>query len=336
MDSVYLDGEEYTIICSTGGELIDPAALGMPLDYFSTGCRRGYYCSFEIVGGSLCLRELGVYSKTGLYPPLNGKEAVDSEEEFDPLRWYRDVRLPISWSGVLALGRDSSYSQEYYVHMGTQALFSWEEVLGLELVNGEVFQEFSLSDLSARYRIAFEQSDTEKEKGLIHSLCTGDFGFMHDVFDYRREAVDGFYVPIFEREKKDCALALFTRQKLGEQDRSGAFPTAPYLPIGCSPITVKAEHLEKIVDRLEAGDMVREDAKDVSRLMRLVCLFKRPHLRPECSMSDFERIADLLELEYDEEIDDTDEEEEKSRNTLCALPAERIYELRRLIDEAFL
>lgn len=335
MDAVYLDGNEYTIICSTGEELIDPAAWEMPLDHFTTGCRRGYYCSFEIVDGCLYLRDLGVYSKDGLYPSLNGKEAEDSEDVFDLLRWYRDVRLPIGWSGVLALGEEDSYSKSYYIHMGSQALFSWKKVLGLELVDGRVVQIFPLNDLSEKYRLAFERANSDMERGFIRGLCTGGFGFMRDVFDYRREAVDRFYIPIFEREKKDCAVTFFTRQKLEEKDRPGAFLTIPYLPLGCSPLVIKAEHLTGIVNQLEMGGMVREDVNDVCHLMWLVYRRGFPHLRPECSMSDFEKIAALLEPEYDEEIDNTDDEEDKNRNTLCALPVERVNELRRLIEKAF-
>ena len=337
MDVVYIGDDEYDITNWTDEIEFNPGEYGIEAHSFKTSNWRGYHCEYEIADDVLRLRNLSLFNFDGIYPPLNGREATPPEDEYDSEFTYSDVRLPIAFSGVLALGKGDTYCSDFYIHMGTQAMYCWDEVIGIEFDKGRVVRRFSLSDLANRFADEYGESETEEDAGRIHGMCTGSFGFLADVHDDRRLIVDKYYAPKFRKEQAACLDIVRRRLEIGESRGFKADDVfeVQYVPTGCESALVSKDDLMAIVDRMEQGSVVRGDLYGVASLLWWVYRFGFPQISFACSMEQLEEIGSLLEPEYDPTIDNTDDEEEKDRKTFYKASPDKVKKLRRLINEAF-
>lgn len=145
-DSLRLDGESFQILGIDGDTLFDPSAHGLKPTTIHTACWRGWYAGFAVRDGALVLADLTVNDADGNYPALNGVVPAAPRSEpraggppFTPIeRTYRDVGLPLSFTGTLTVGTD--FIQELYVHMGYQTPDRFRRVLDLRFEGGTLVE----------------------------------------------------------------------------------------------------------------------------------------------------------------------------------------------------
>ncbi|MEN0060786.1 MAG: hypothetical protein AAGA48_01485 [Myxococcota bacterium] len=172
MDSVILedDLERYALVGISGKPLFKPEAHGLTPVMIHTACWRGWYVTYQVTHGQLTVLDLAVglneaqtaLAEAGEGPLLEGraprKETYEAHvvgkegpQTFDKTEWdYRNVGLPIPFSGGLLLGRD--FIRELYVHMGFHPAWKYGTVIELLLREGHVEDVRDVSLLMAERR----------------------------------------------------------------------------------------------------------------------------------------------------------------------------------------
>lgn len=92
---VRVDSAEYSIL---SGPVFDPAKHGLKVTSFSTACRRGYCCTYEVAQGALTLTSLIVgLTRNDIPPEING-----SSPKRVGGRWeYTALALPVRYTGEI-------------------------------------------------------------------------------------------------------------------------------------------------------------------------------------------------------------------------------------------
>ena len=161
--------QEFTIVALSSRMLFDPKDFGLEPNSRSTACWRGYWCEYDITDEELLLKNLYIFNSEGKYPPLNGVEVSPPEfKEYECYRGnrkkrekvsmpahfghrvYRDVNLPISYTGRILLGAD--FMQEYYIHMGFQRGWAYKKLVELVFEEGVLLESNDLSHIAKAQR----------------------------------------------------------------------------------------------------------------------------------------------------------------------------------------
>ena len=71
LHAIIYEADEYLLLYSEPGHVFHPKQFGITTDKLSSGCLRGFDCTFEIKDGGLFLASLEVRAKDGLYPLIN-------------------------------------------------------------------------------------------------------------------------------------------------------------------------------------------------------------------------------------------------------------------------
>lgn len=129
----FLRGGEAYFLLGMDSHLPDPTAFGMTPAMLHTACYRGFYCTYE-VDDRLLLQELTLREADGDYRPINGVLPAVDEGNFRAT--YKELNLPIPYSGVVRLGKDPI--GDLYVHMGYPKASAFEVVIELALSEGTV------------------------------------------------------------------------------------------------------------------------------------------------------------------------------------------------------
>ena len=144
-----------------------PRDFGLESHASSTACHRGYWCEFAIADRELRLQTLYLYNENDHYPPFLGK--LVSPQEFREVtysvgektytrlspahyghRVYRDVDLPIPYTGSILLG--CGFMPEYYVHGGFQRSWAYRELIELTFEKGKLTDCLDQSHLAQAQR----------------------------------------------------------------------------------------------------------------------------------------------------------------------------------------
>ena len=149
-------GKQYAIIAMT--EKIEPdfESYGFVFRSPSTACRRGHVCEYSIRRGEIYLQNLYACCKDDEYPVFNGVAPIQSE--WHSMMVYKDLNLFMNYTGKIVLGR--GFINKYYIHMGFQQAWAYEEVIELVFENGVVVNTINHNETVSRIR---EEHDNDPE-----------------------------------------------------------------------------------------------------------------------------------------------------------------------------
>lgn len=171
-DKYFYNDEWYFEDAHQGSGLFDPRAYGFDPSSRGTVCYRGFICEYEITDSQLFLKNLLITTGSDSYPDLNGvsvsikgyeevgiifkrrKPIYDTSIRDFNMKKYKDVKLPLSYTGKLIIGKN--FLREYYVHAPIQRPFTYETLLELTFENGKLIETV---DFSEDARIIREQVD---------------------------------------------------------------------------------------------------------------------------------------------------------------------------------
>ena len=172
--------QEYTIVAFSSPIWFDPQNFGLEPNMSSTACWRGYWCEYVIGDGVLLLQNLYLYNADNKYPPFYGVEV--SPQEFENYEYYtlndgkirkdirpahfghrvyRDVNMLIPYTGKILLG--NGFMNEYYIHMGFQQGWAYENLIELSFEKGVLSECNDLSHIAKAQRKII---DLQKEDPL--------------------------------------------------------------------------------------------------------------------------------------------------------------------------
>lgn len=154
-----------------------PQEYGLTPQASCTACWNGYWCEYHIYNGLLLLKNLFMFNSEGNYPPLNGvgvieqtyhevlrlgpghkKEKIMMEDHMGH-REYRNVDLPIKYTGKILVG--DGFIQEYYIHMGYQRAWAYEELLEFVFEDGRLVKTNDHSDMAKKMRVEIEAGNNK-------------------------------------------------------------------------------------------------------------------------------------------------------------------------------
>ncbi len=138
-DEVRYWKRRFAIAAVDGTGLFDPAVHGVRPTWLSTGCWRGYICSYTVMQSRLLLRglELG-RPEDGSTPVLFGVEPeVAGEDAWHPgALLYQDLAAPVDFTGRLLLGAGPVHIG--YLNMGFRPAWLFERVHELAVDHGRI------------------------------------------------------------------------------------------------------------------------------------------------------------------------------------------------------
>jgi hypothetical protein len=154
-DEIVIDGCEYRLVLTEGGELFSPAPYGIEPYMFSTGCWQGYYCSYEVVGQALYVKKIKIglrgeqaeAAQRGLGPLLFGTRPVYCADDGS---YVYEVSYQMPYTGKLTIGAD--FIWDLYVHMGFAPPWNYRTVRELIFEQGVLKENKDVSDLMASIR----------------------------------------------------------------------------------------------------------------------------------------------------------------------------------------
>lgn len=187
-DSFIYDGNAYVIVAeSLGKELFSPSEYGLKPTPFSTACRNGYWCNYEI-SDALYLQNLFIHCSNGKYPDINGKsvnippkydrkkQAVESLLFGDNgYRIYGNLNLKILYTGKILVG--SGFIHRYYIHVGYQRAIAYKKLLEFEFEEGRLKNIEDLSKKAREKRKKMEEMYRNNLGTPPNKFSTTDQGF---------------------------------------------------------------------------------------------------------------------------------------------------------------
>ena len=129
-DGIRFNGYTYHLVGGQGGPLATPHFFGMESEMLSTACYHGYHALYELVDGTLVLREFTLRETHGRFALIDGIAPV----VFNGQGNYRGLHLLIPYTGTLRLGFGSIRD----VDSVRSRVISYQQVLDVVLENGAV------------------------------------------------------------------------------------------------------------------------------------------------------------------------------------------------------
>lgn len=106
-----------------------------------TSCCRGYHCTYKIVK-EFMLEDLDINTKDVKYPEISGVKA--------DCGYYKKMHHLIKFTAKILLGRN--FLREYYIHMGFQPAWAYNDLIELVIKDGSVISEKDFSDKAKELR----------------------------------------------------------------------------------------------------------------------------------------------------------------------------------------
>jgi hypothetical protein len=152
-DTLLLEGDTYTLVACSGGELVHPRQFLMAPAALHGACTRGYYCAFELDDTHLVLRALTLRCGDDRYLPIAGIEPrIDRRARCAS---YEDLAVRISYSGRLRVGLGAMQPR------GARRPTGYRSVLDVDVVDGRVEQIIDRTDaIHARDRVSHASART--------------------------------------------------------------------------------------------------------------------------------------------------------------------------------
>lgn len=166
-DTALYCGDDYSIIGLIAPEPVTPLDFGMTPTKLSTGCYRGYYCTYVIEDSQLYLAKMTLRERNGRYLAIGGVDPI--QNELRNCANYEGLRVFVSYTGALRLAR--GFIRSLYIHMGYQKASAFETVLDFDFKDGRVTGLRDRSAEAAQKRGAFkEHFDQNVTRGINESF----------------------------------------------------------------------------------------------------------------------------------------------------------------------
>lgn len=173
-DHYFWNKKEYTVVALSAPMNFKPQNYGLEPQSCCTACWRGYWCEYNITDTGLFLQNFYMYNREGNYPDLNGvsvspvsyhegirldlkrkTETTVQVEDYMGHRKYEDVMMRIPYTGRILVGR--KFLSQYYIHMGFQRSWAYEELREFIFENGYLIEAFDHSDMAQNIRKEIER-----------------------------------------------------------------------------------------------------------------------------------------------------------------------------------
>lgn len=177
-DKFYYNDKEYTLVTISEKIKFHPKDYGIIPQMIHTACYRGFHCDYVIKNEILYLNNFTVNSANGNYPEINGKKPIPDSwfveickergQDFTGPCEYKDLELPIEFTGRIVLG--DGFIKKYYIHMGFQRAWAYEELIELEIEDGLVVNLINHSEKAKSFREAIEEDEVGFNKKLKENI----------------------------------------------------------------------------------------------------------------------------------------------------------------------
>ncbi len=157
-EDIYIfQNKSYSIIKAKPSACFEPKEYGLEPDTdCCSACWKGFHAVFSIVEKRLFIKDLFIETKDQIYPSIAGVQ-VKFQKEVDYFTFfpvYESLSLFVPYTGKLLVGE--GFLKEYYVHLGYQRLWAYQEVKELIFKDGILVEINDLSNLAAQLRAACE------------------------------------------------------------------------------------------------------------------------------------------------------------------------------------
>ncbi|MGM0438701.1 MAG: hypothetical protein ACQEQD_10570 [Bacillota bacterium] len=169
-DGIIYDGQKYSITALENELPFNPEDYGLNPVPLSTACWRGYYCDYIIKDNKLFLKELNIGLDEQKPPEVLGYKP-DIGSAIQEIK-YQDLNLAINYSGGIIA--TSELVKGFYVHMGFQPPFCFENVVELIFADGNLLIATDYSEKMKKIR--------EKLPGARESYSDNMMKFIEDAF----------------------------------------------------------------------------------------------------------------------------------------------------------
>ncbi|MFN6463887.1 MAG: hypothetical protein RMZ41_019035 [Nostoc sp. DedVER02] len=161
-DQLIYKSQIFCIAGVDGVGLFEPTQHGFsPQLGSTTACWRGYYCTYQVIKETLCLKELII--SLSLKEKLMIKHGRGRARDFigvfpylrdtlldHPSAIYDDLNYLVEFTGSLLVA--NNFINNLYVHLGFQAAYKYEEVHELIFESGYLMQSIDRSQEMAEIR----------------------------------------------------------------------------------------------------------------------------------------------------------------------------------------
>lgn len=173
-DAFHRDGERYAIAAIEKDWPFSPEAEGFRPVSTSSACWRGFHADYGLQSTQLVLLTLHVGLGRVPPPEWRGVAAIRGEWwKYDRTWEYANVRLPIAYSGRIVIARD--FIREFYLHMGFQRPYAYQEVKELIFDDGSLLEERDHSAEMARIRERIRAAVADGARGASSPLGVHEF-----------------------------------------------------------------------------------------------------------------------------------------------------------------
>lgn len=132
-DSFNWDREEYIFIAASDVYgLFDPEKFGLKPEAPHTACWKGFLIHFSVKSNQLYIEKLEVNCQDGVYPLINGVEAVDKSKGGD-FHVYNKLKMPVAYTGTIIIGK---HLNKRFLGRAFTGSHSYDETYELEFEQG--------------------------------------------------------------------------------------------------------------------------------------------------------------------------------------------------------
>lgn len=214
-DEYIINGVSKSVVAMSEPMCFNPKDYGIIPHSRCTACWRGYWCEYEIQEESLVLKKLFINTENQEYPDFNGVpvspieyeqhwvltfsaadfENMDEDDEDDDKGDYKlenveahfghrkyEVEMKMNYTGKIVLG--DRFLDDYYIHMGFQRAWAYEELKEYEFKNGVLVNTVDHSEYAKGLR---EMIDRDPE-GFDEMLHKNIPDFVEDSFSLDLES----------------------------------------------------------------------------------------------------------------------------------------------------
>ncbi len=173
-DSFSYKDEEYVLIGLKGSNLFQPNDYGVFPIMASTACYRGFVASYLVTEEQLILTGFMLRSQEEELKEIADRAAVKLKSPMGFNFMYRDLNLPIDFTGFILLGKD--FINEMYVHMGYQRPIAYRIVIEFQFKKGKLIAKNDFSELITKLR------KEDPSKGAIPSYDETTMEWIEQLF----------------------------------------------------------------------------------------------------------------------------------------------------------
>lgn len=156
-DSALFQGKQFLVCGTNGPKLVEPSLMGLNPAMASTASYRGWTADY-FIDDHIQLKDLYVFHDAGHPiknrnangPIINGVSPQDLDSYLGFNCHYKDLNLPISFTGGLLLGKDLIRS--LLANMGYHPFWKFEEVHELIFQEGKLLSAIDKSQIANTIR----------------------------------------------------------------------------------------------------------------------------------------------------------------------------------------